>query len=65
MHVIKYRFIDGKGKTRKTALVTFNGDIAINIKGSASELQTYAAIDGNAEQIGGLKITQQFKGVIA
>jgi hypothetical protein len=60
MHQVKYRFIDKKGKTRKTLLVTFNRDVAVQIEGNASELQTYAAIDGGASRIGSLTITQQF-----
>lgn len=62
MHLVKYRFIDTTGKTRKTALVTFNGDIAISIQGTASELQVYAAIDGNADSIGALTITHEYIG---
>ena len=62
MHQIKYRFIDSKGKTRKTALVTFNNDYAIEIIGNASESQMYAAIDGNADSIGKLTITQEYIG---
>lgn len=62
MHQIKYRFIDNKGKTRKTMLVTFDGDVAINIQGNVSELQAYAAIDGNADSVGKLTITQEYIG---
>ena len=62
MHQVKYRFIDSKGKTRKTALVTFDGDVAVDIQGTASELQIYAAIDGNADSIGKLTITQEYIG---
>lgn len=62
MHQIKYRFIDTSGKARKAALVTFNGDVAISIEGNASELQVYAAIDGNADSIGNLTITQEYIG---
>ena len=62
MHQIKYRFIDTAGKTRKTALVTFNGDVAISISGNASDLQVYAAIDGNADSVGKLTITQEYIG---
>ena len=60
MYKIKYRFIDKNGKTRKTMLVTFNGDVAVRIEGNASELQMYAAIDGGADSVGSLRITQQF-----
>jgi hypothetical protein len=56
MHTIIYRFKDSNGKTRKTASVTFTGDIAIKIVGTASEIQTYAAIDGNARSVGKLTI---------
>lgn len=62
MYQIKYRFIDASGKTRKTMLVTFDGDVAINIQGNASELQVYAAIDGNADSIGALTIIQEYIG---
>ena len=60
MHQIKYRFIDSKGKTRKTAIVTFIRDMVIGIRGTATDLQVYAAIDGNADSIGKLKITQEY-----
>ena len=60
MHQVKYRFIDKNGKTRKTLLVTFNRDVAVRIEGNASELQAYAAIDGGADSVGSLRITQQF-----
>lgn len=62
MHQVIYRFKDSKGKTRKTALVTFNGDVAVDIQGTASEVQIYAAIDGNADSIGKLTITQEYIG---
>jgi hypothetical protein len=60
MHQVKYRFIDKNGKTRKTMLVTFNRNVAVQIEGNASELQAYAAIDGGADSVGSLRITQQF-----
>lgn len=62
MHQIKYRFIDSKGKTRKTAVVTFNDDYAIEITGNATPSQMYAAIDGNADSVGALTITQEYIG---
>lgn len=62
MHQIKYRFIDSKGKTRKTALVTFNNDYVIEITGTASDPQLYAAIDGNTDSVGKLTITKEYIG---
>lgn len=60
MYQIKYRFIDSKGKTRKTALVTFDGDVAIDIKGTASLFQVYAAVDGDCDTSGKLTITKEY-----
>lgn len=62
MHQVKYRFIDSKGKTRKTAIVTFISDMVVGIRGTATDLQVYAAIDGNADSIGKLTITQEYIG---
>jgi len=56
MHTILYRFKDKTGKTRAKAVVTFNGEIAIDIQGTATELQLYAAIDGGADHVGALTI---------
>lgn len=60
MYQIKYRFIDKSGKTRKTLLVTMQGSVAAKIEGTASELQTYAALDGSAQSVGALKITAEY-----
>ena len=62
MYQIKYRFKDNKGKTRKTMLVTFDGDVAINIQGNASLMQSYAAIDGDCDSWGKLTITKEYIG---
>ena len=56
MHTIVYRFKDSKGRTRAKAVVTFNGETIIDIRGNASDFQLYAAIDGNADHIGALII---------
>lgn len=58
-----YRFIDSKGKTRKTALVTRNHDhYIVDITGTATEYQIFAAIDGCADSVGALTITQEYVG---
>jgi hypothetical protein len=64
MHTVKYRFKDSSGKTRRSMLVTFNGSVAVEIVGNASELQAYAAIDGGADKIGALTITQEYIGEV-
>lgn len=58
-HTVVYRFKDSKGKTRAKCVVVFNGDIAVSITGTATELQWYAAIDGNASTVGKLTIHRQ------
>lgn len=61
MYQIKYRFIDSKGKTRKTALVTYNSEHYItDIQGSASEQQIFDAIDGGATISGALTIEWEY-----
>ena len=63
MYQIKYRFIDKSGKTRKTMDVVFNEHHnAVEITGNATELQTYAAIDGNADFVGKLDVVRQYMG---
>lgn len=58
-----YRFKDSRGKTRKTALVTRNAEhYIVDITGTASEYQIYAAIDGGANSVGKLTITQEYIG---
>ena len=63
MYQVIYRFKDSKGKTRKTALVTYHADHYIStITGTASEYQVFAAIDGCADSVGKLTITSQYVG---
>jgi Cys-tRNA synthase (O-phospho-L-seryl-tRNA:Cys-tRNA synthase) len=63
MYQVIYRFKDSKGKTRKTALVTYHDDHYIStITGTASEYQVFAAIDGAADSVGKLTISSQYVG---
>ena len=58
-----FRFKDSTGKTRKTALVSYHADHYIaEITGTASEYQVFAAIDGNADNVGKLSISSQYVG---
>lgn len=61
MYQVIYRFKDSKGKTCKTALVTYHADHYIaEITGTASEYQIFAAIDGGADSVGKLTITSEY-----
>lgn len=61
MYQIKYRFIDSKGKTRKTATATYNREHYItDIQGTATEEQIFAAIDGSADSVGALTIESEY-----
>jgi len=63
MYKIRYRFVDKSGKTRKTMEAIFNErHHAVEITGNATELQAYAAIDGNADFIGKLNVVRQYMG---
>jgi hypothetical protein len=63
MYQVIYRFKDSKGKTRATALVTYDADHYISIiTGTASEDQIFAAIDGCADSVGKLTITSEYVG---
>lgn len=63
MYQVIYRFKDSKGKTRKTAVVSYHADHYIaDITGTASEYQIFAAIDGNADSVGKLTITAEYVG---
>ena len=63
MYKVGYKFIDKSGRTRKAMEVIFNDrNHAVEIIGNATELQAYAAIDGNADFIGKLDIVRQYMG---